>query len=217
MKFSNQLVEEAKGIWDSQMEHPFVVELAEGTLDREKFEVWVRQDYRYLLDYARVFALAGTKARKEETMTQLFGVAYTILDYEMDLHREFADSYGIEVSDLENTVKSPTCEAYTSFLVRTAFQETLPVIAAAVYPCGQGYLDVAEHMAEISEGDHVYTPFIEKYTSDEFRHAVRDMTELVDRCAERNPGEKDAMREAFLTTARLEERFWTMCYEQEKW
>ena len=217
MGFSDQLVEEASEVWDSQMDKPFVNELAEGTLDREKFEVWVKQDYRYLMDYARTFAVAGTKARDEETMTQLLGVAYTVLDYEMDLHREFASKYGIDIQQLENTEKAPTCVAYTSYLVKTAFQETLPVTAAAVYPCGQGYLDVAEYMAEKSSGNHEYTPFIEKYTSDEFREAVQDMTDLVDRCAEQNPGEKEAMKNAFLTTAKLEDRFWEMCYQKETW
>ncbi len=50
----------------------------------------MKQDYRYLLDYARVFALAGTKADDEATMTGLMEVAHTVLDHEMDLHRDFA-------------------------------------------------------------------------------------------------------------------------------
>ncbi|MFC3959709.1 thiaminase II [Halovivax cerinus] len=217
MTFSDELLADGSEIWEAQYDHPFVTELADGTLDPAAFRHWVEQDYRYLLDYARTFAIAGTKARREGTMAGLLNVAHTVLDYEMDLHREFAADYGIAREDLESTTKAPTCVAYTNFLVRTAHEGTLPEIAAAIYPCGQGYLDVAEHMAERADEEHRYTPFIAKYTSDEFHEAVDWMRTLVDDCAERNPGEHEAMREAFLTSARLEHDFWEMCYTQEGW
>ena len=221
MAFSDQLLDEGTEIWEAQKQHPFVVELAHGELDEEAFLHWVKQDYRYLLDYARVFAAAGTRARDEDTMTHLMGVAHTILDYEMDLHRGFAEDYGLTPADLEAVEKAPTCVAYTNFLLRTAYEGSIAEIAAAIYPCGQGYLDVARHMEKIAEeeavGEHRYTPFIDKYTSDEFVTAVDWMTEFVDDCAERYPGEHEPMRDAFLRSARLEHAFWEMCYTQEGW
>ncbi|MFB6173539.1 MAG: thiaminase II [Halobacteriales archaeon] len=217
MAFSDRLLEDGAEIWAAQKEHPFVVELAEGRLDEAAFLHWLKQDYRYLLDYARVFAIAGSTARDEATMTHLMGVAHTILDYEMDLHREFAAEYGLAPEDLETVRKAPTCLAYTNFLVRTAYEGSIAEIAAAIYPCGQGYLDIADHMADLADGEHRYTPFIEKYTSEEFRDAVGWMREFVDRCGEDYPGERDAMREAFLTSARLEHAFWEMAYTREDW
>jgi thiaminase/transcriptional activator TenA len=217
MTFSESLLADGQDIWEAQTDHPFVVELAEGTLEEAAFRHWVKQDYRYLLDYARVFSLASTKADDEADMTHLMDVAHTILDYEMDLHREFAGEWGLTPSDLEAVQKAPTCVAYTNFLVRTAHESSIAEISAAIYPCGQGYLDIAEHMAEMADGEHQYTPFIEKYTSDEFEESVAWMREFVNRCAQRYPGEKEAMREAFMTSARLEHHFWEMCYSQEDW
>jgi len=217
MPFSDTLLDAGADIREAQKTHPFVVELAEGRLDEAAFRHWVRQDYRYLLDYARVFALASTKADSEADMSHLMGVAHTVLDDEMDLHRAFASEWGLTPEDLEAVRKAPTCVAYTNFLVRTAHEGSIAEISAAIYPCGQGYLDVAEHMADLADGDHRYTPFIEKYTSETFREAVGWMRDFVDRCGERYPGEHEAMREAFLTSARLEHRFWEMCYTQEEW
>ncbi|MFH5802258.1 thiaminase II [Haladaptatus sp. CMAA 1911] len=217
MAFSDRLLATGDRLWEEQKAHPFVVELAEGTLDPAAFRHWVEQDYRYLLDYARVFALAGCKARDEETMTHAFGVAHRILADEMDLHRSFAAEYGISRAELESVEKAPTCVAYTNYLLRTAYEGTLAELAAAVYPCGQGYLDIAEHMATIADGDHRYTPFIEKYTSDEFRDAVSWMRTFVDQQAEATPGLHDAMEEAFVTSTRLETAFWGMAYECETW
>lgn len=217
MKFSNRLLEDGSSIWEAQKEHPFVVELAQGTLDEDAFLHWVKQDYRYLLDYARVFAIASTNADNEETMARLMEIAHTILNYEMELHREFAADYGLSSEDLEAVRKAPTCVAYTNFLVRTAYEASIAEISAAIYPCGQGYLDIADHMDDLATEEHRYTPFIEKYTSDEFRETVTWMREFVDECGEQYPGEHEAMREAFLTSARLEHAFWEMAYSQEEW
>lgn len=217
MAFSDTLLDHGSEIWDEQKQHPFVTELAEGSLDESAFLHWVEQDYRYLLDYARVFAIAGTKAKDEETMSHLVGVSDTILDYEMDLHREFASDYDIDPAALESVTKAPTCTAYTNFLLRTAYEGSIAEISAAIYPCGQGYLDIADHMAEIATEEHRYTPFIEKYTSDTFREAVGWMREFVDACGEQYPGEHDTMREAFLISARLEHEFWEMAYTEEDW
>lgn len=217
MAFSDRLLDEGHEIWEAQKNHPFVKELARGTLEDEAFRQWVKQDYRYLLDYARVFALAGARAREESTMADLMEIAHSTLSQEMDLHREFASEYGISTEELEQVQKSPTCEAYTSFLVRTAHEGSLAEVSAAVYPCGQGYLDVGEYAAELADEAHRYTPWIETYTSDEFREVVVSMRDWVDRCAEEYPGEHDAMREAFLTSARLEYAFWEMAYTREDW
>ncbi len=217
MAFSSQLLADSSDIWEAQKNHPFVTELAEGSLDKDAFIHWVKQDYRYLLDYARLFAIAGVKAREESTMTNLLGIAHTTLDHELDLHREFAAKYDITEQDLDATEKAPTCVAYTNFLLRTAYEGTLPEIAAALLPCMQGYLDIAEHMADLAETPHRYTPFIEMYTSDEFREACAWCRDFVDRLGESNPGEHDAMNVAFRMSAKLEYEFWEMAYQQESW
>lgn len=217
MAYSDQLLDEGAHIWEAQKKHPFVQELAEGTLNEEVFQYWIKQDYRYLLDYARLFAIAGAKARDEETMTDLLNIAHSTLSHEMDLHREFASDYGISREELERVQKSPTCEAYTSFLIRTAYEGSIAEISAALFPCGQGFLDIGEHTAELATEEHRYTPWIETYTSEEFRDVVGLMRDFVDRCGEQYPGEHDAMREAFLTSARLEYQFWEMAYTREEW
>ncbi len=217
MAFSDQLLEEGEHIWEAQKEHPFVVELAQGDLDEPAFQYWIKQDYRYLLDYARLFAIAGAKARDEETMTDLLSIAHSTLHHEMDLHREFASEYGVSREELESVEKSPTCEAYTSFLIRTAYEGSIAEISAALFPCGQGFLDIGEHTAELATEDHRYTPWIETYTSDEFRDVVGLMRDFVDRCGEQYPGEHEAMYDAFLTSARLEYRFWDAAWRQEEW
>ena len=60
---SDRLNEAAAPIWDACLKHPFVTGSGDGTLAVEKFQHFMLQDYLYLFDYARVFALGVVKAR----------------------------------------------------------------------------------------------------------------------------------------------------------
>ena len=62
MKFTDYLFEESKEIFDAYLEHPFLKELGEGTLDKNKFREYLIQDYLYLKDYAKVFCQGVIKS-----------------------------------------------------------------------------------------------------------------------------------------------------------
>src|SRR5262245_24480618 len=52
-------------IWQGLHGHPFITELATGTLPIEKFRFFLEQDNLYLQDYARCLAMGAAKSRDE--------------------------------------------------------------------------------------------------------------------------------------------------------
>ena len=68
LKLSDRLYLAAKPIWDGYHNHPFILELGSGTLPVSKFRYYMLQDYVYLYDYAKVFALGVVKASDHELM-----------------------------------------------------------------------------------------------------------------------------------------------------
>ena len=72
MKFSEQLLEKLQPIWRKNHSHPFVKGIGAGTLDQEKFRFYMIQDYLYLIDYSKLFALGAVKATDLEDMTDIF-------------------------------------------------------------------------------------------------------------------------------------------------
>jgi thiaminase/transcriptional activator TenA len=54
MPLTDELLEAARTIWDAQVDHPFMSGIADGSLSEERFKRWVRQDYCYLIEFARV-------------------------------------------------------------------------------------------------------------------------------------------------------------------
>ena len=106
---TDALYEVARPSWEAQLAHPFVRGIGDGTLDEERFKRWVRQDYRYLEQFARVFAWAAAKADRLESMRWYARVLDLTLNSEMELHRGYASRFGISRDELEREPMWPEC------------------------------------------------------------------------------------------------------------
>ncbi len=105
--FTERLRQQVDSIWEAQHQHPFVRGIGNGTLDIEKFKVWVRQDYLFLIDYGRLLALAVARSPDLKTMTRLAELLTVVLQTEMCLHRSYAAEFGIGHEELERERKAP--------------------------------------------------------------------------------------------------------------
>src|SRR5215472_10060145 len=97
----------AKKIWQSELSHPFVRGIGDGTLPIDRFRFYLEQDYLFLIEYSRVFALASAKARDLETMALFSGLLNDTLKTEMQLHRDYCKRLGIAESMLASVAASP--------------------------------------------------------------------------------------------------------------
>jgi thiaminase/transcriptional activator TenA len=219
MTLSDDLYAAAKPVWDAQLHHPFVVGLGDGSLDVERFANWVRQDYRYLKEFARVFAWAVAKADRLDAMGWYAKVLDLTLNTEMALHRDYAKRFGITTEELEATPMWPTTRAYTDFLVRTAADGDMADLLAALLPCAWGYVYVARQLAAGSPpDDQRYADWIAQYASDDFAAAADWLKAELDAAAEgASAARQDRLREVFIISSRYEWQFWEMCWHGEAW
>jgi thiaminase/transcriptional activator TenA len=219
MTFADQLYTAARPLWDAQLAHPFVKGIGDGSLPVERFARWVRQDYLYLKDYARVFAWAAAKADRLESMGWYAGVLHLTLNTEMGLHRAYAERFGISAEALEAEQAWPTTRAYTNFLIRTAADGDMADLVAALLPCAWGYVYIAQALArEKPPADRRYADWIAQYVSDEFVQAAEWLKAELNRLAEGTTAEKRArLTQIFLLCSRYELMFWEMCWTGERW
>ena len=68
MKTSARMLAATTDLWQAYYDHPFVLGIQNGDLDHEKFRFYTIQDYLYLFDYAKVFAIGMTKTNDPEVM-----------------------------------------------------------------------------------------------------------------------------------------------------
>jgi len=216
---SRSLRDAVDPIWRAQLEHPFVRGIADGTLDDERFARWVRQDYLYLKEFARIFAWAVAKSDRLASMSWYAGVLDLTLNTEMALHRSYAERFGISESELEAEAMWPTTRAYTDFLVRTSADGDMADLLAALLPCSWGYLFVARGMASWGTSpDDRYADWVAMYTSDEFAEAADWLRTELDREAAGASDDKLArLRDIFTVSSRYEWQFWEMCWTGESW
>jgi thiaminase/transcriptional activator TenA len=219
MSFSDDLHATHDRIVGAIVGHPMVAGLGDGTLDESPFRYWVRQDYVYLVEYGRVFALGAAKAPSLSAMGTFAELLETTINVEMDLHRSYAAEFGIREAELEATDPSPTTRAYTDFLVRTAALGTWGDLVAALLPCMWGFNETAERLAAEGVPDHEqYAAWVETYTSAEFAELAtwcRDL--LVEVACDASAAEKERYLSLFETSARYEYLFWDAAWREETW
>jgi thiaminase/transcriptional activator TenA len=213
-RFTDELRELADPIWQAQHEHPFVRGIGDGTLDAERFRHYVRQDYLFLVEYARLLALACARSPRLEDMARFAELAQAILTTEMELHRSYAAEWGISAEELERERPAPTTRAYTNFLLRTAALGDFGELVAALLPCMWGYHEVGVRLAEFGPPvEERYARWVELYAGEEFGELTTWCRELTDRVA--GEASRGRMREAFLESSRHELAFWDMAWRLE--
>lgn len=218
-RFTDRLYRLAQDVWEAQHSHPFVRGIGDGTLEIEKFKFWVRQDYLFLIDYARLLALAVVRAPDLATMRRFADLVHSTLSVEMELHRSYAAEFGISLEELEAEEKAPATRGYTDFLLRVAAVGEFPELIAALLPCMWSFCDIGQRLAQGPRpADERYARWIDMYASAEFAELADWCRELVDQTAAGLPEETlRRMEEIFLTSSRYEYLFWEMAWRQERW
>lgn len=111
MKWSEEAWVSAKPVYDRILELPFIKELINGKLTKERFIFYIRQDALYLAEYGKILIGIASKLDKTEHTTAFINFASDSINVENALHESFLQ----EIKD-EKSEASPTCLLYTSFL-----------------------------------------------------------------------------------------------------
>ena len=217
MRFADQLWQSTLPVYDEILRHPFIEELTKGSLSRERFVFYMKQDALYLQDFSRALALTGSRLPDLDAAQSFMGFAHGVFSVERQLHETYFRDYGVSL----NVDRAPACFAYTQFLLATATTETHNVAAAALLPCFWIYREVgntivsraAEHLQS-----NPYARWIETYSGAGFDESVRRAIDIVEALGQgASSDEKQSMQQAFEKSARLEWMFWDSAYRLEQW
>ncbi|PAK47472.1 thiaminase II [Priestia megaterium] len=219
MKFSERLYEKLQPIWRHNHNHPFVQGMGDGTLEKEKFRFYMIQDYLYLIDYAKLFAIGAMKATDLQTMGKFAALLDSTLNEEMSLHREYAKKIEISEKELEKAQPSPTTLAYTHYMLHVGQSGTLAELVAALLPCMWSYWEIGKELSEKpGANNEFYREWIEMYSSEEFGELATWCINLFDSLTEdKSEAELEKLEEIFLNTTRFEYMFWDMAYNEAMW
>ncbi len=213
MTFSTELWETAAPVLEAIDRLPFLVAMEDGSLPRNRFDYYMAQDAHYLAAYGRVLAAAASQTELAEELLFWAGSAATAISVERELH-------AAHVADFTAVERSPTCTAYTSYLLSLVASGCYPALVAGLLPCFWIYEDVGRRVKErLGDLDgHPYADWIGTYGDPGFAAAAGQARAIVDRvAAEASAGDRERMRRAFATAARYEWMFWDAAWRREAW
>ncbi|MBA4538011.1 thiaminase II [Bacillus aquiflavi] len=220
-RFTDRLFENAQEVWGKNHEHPFVQGIGKGTLSKDVFAYYMKQDYAYLIDYSKLFALGVLKSQTLDQMNKFSHILHETLHFEMELHRQYADEFGISREDLEKTEPTPVNLAYTRYMLNTGQNGSLAELVSCLLPCAWDYWEIGKLLKE-KYGENLssnpYKNWVETYSSTEFGQLAIWLIDMMDELAEGKPERELAeLEKHFLITSKYEYLFWDMVYNQEDW
>lgn len=201
--------------YQSILKMPFVVELANGTLPKEKFQFYMAQDSLYLEHFGRALALIAARANDISQTLKYLKYAETAIVVENILHESYFKDFGLT----EKGEIQPACHHYIHFLKSTAALDSVEIAMASVLPCFWIYKKVGDYIYNhLRSENNPYQRWIDTYGGEEFADAVEQAINLCDGVAsETTPAVREKMTEAFMTSSRMEYHFWEAAYDLKKW
>ncbi|WP_415716915.1 thiaminase II [Roseibium sp.] len=214
MNLFERLKADAAPQWADYTEHEFVRQLGEGTLPLECFKHYLVQDYLFLIQFARAYALGIYKSPTVADMRNSLEGVKAILDVELELHIELCGSWGMPREEIESAPEDTPTMAYTRFVLDAGMAGDLLDLQAALAPCVIGYAEIGARL--VREGRAVdsnpYRRWIEEYSSDAYQVLARDFAAWMDATADHVLTESRYPRvlSLFEKASRLESDFWQM-------
>ncbi len=213
---STRLHDAAAPVWEACLRHPFVTGIGDGTLDMEKFRYFMLQDYLYLFDYARVFALGVVKARDPELMRVFAANVDAILGGEMKIHRAYMKRLDITEEQVFAVKPALANLSYTNYMLSVAQTGGPMEIVASILACSWSYAEIGQVLAAIpGAAEHpFYGEWIRGYASEEYASTNQALIELMDTLAA-DAGEEQLayLTDVFVNCSRYELGFWDMAWD----
>ncbi len=215
MKVTDRLLKVALPVWESYYKHPFVSGIADGTLPIDKFQFYMIQDHKYLMQYAKVFALGVVKSVSESDMRLFSDLIVATIDTENAVHQSYLRELGITREMIDHTPMCLNNESYTNYMISISIKEGLAELATAVLACSWSYKLIGDYMETVpGSRDHkFYRNWIDTYTSKGFRDSNDVMIDLVDRLSEGYSEEQlQNLERILLNCSKYEYQFWDMAW-----
>lgn len=202
-------------IWEKYNKHPFVLGIQDGSLDKDKFRYYMIQDYLYLEDYAKTFAVGVAKAKSLKT-ANLFAKYINVMNGELNIHEGYLARLNVTQEEIDSTPRALDNLSYTSYMLRVAYEEGEAEILAAILACAYSYEIIAKNIVKnnpSSVNDEFYGDWVKGYILESYvaENAVllEEMNRLTEKCAEK---QIQHLVDIFVACSRYELAFWEMAW-----
>ena len=213
MPFSHQQLDRFSPLWERMLQHRFLQETRDGTIDDATFGTWMQQDYHFV--EAAIPMMAVLVAKAPEHHRKPLTDAIQALYAELELFGERAAAVGVELWAEE---PSFICHAYIQFLMASVYEKSYAQGFTVLYTAEKAYHESWKVVKEGLDEESKWYPFVENWAGDAFAEYVAFLENELDALADSaGPAERERMTELFQMTTRYEIAFWEMAATGAGW
>ncbi|WP_395490682.1 thiaminase II [Cedecea davisae] len=209
-----RLRQQAGSHWQDYVAHPFIQQLAVGTLPEAAFRRYLTQDYLFLIHFARAYALLVSKLRTLPEMRTATASLNAIVA-ELPLHVAYCTRWGLSEEQIVAQQEAPETINYTRYVLDIGHSGDALDLLAALMPCVAGYAEIGLNLlhspATVMEGNP-YASWIRNYGDEGYLAGVQASINLLETVGHQRGAESrlPELAEIFTTATRLESAFWQM-------
>jgi thiaminase/transcriptional activator TenA len=217
--FLVRLEELSARLWEKELyNRPFLVDLFDGKLPRDKFRHYLIQDYFYLRRFAQAMAMAMATARGGDLFTvKVFSTHLKItLEYEFPRVWKMMTRFGVRRSMLDRSSPMRGTIEYADFLFETCSNCSSAEAVAAIYPCNFSYKVLGKKIrAALKKHYNIPDSYISfnLYQRRIFLESANNTLEVLSRGASKaTPEQEKRILDRFYRATELEKGFWDQVY-----
>ncbi len=209
---SYQAIRDNCPFWNDYIDHKFVQKMADGTLSRACFQHYLQQDYLFLIQCVRAWALAVYKSDNLEQMRAGQAGINAMLDGEIHLHLQYCQSWNIPEHQLLQVAESPACVAYTRYVLDVGMTGGLTELFTALAPCIVGYAEIGKAITtKATIVGNPYQSWIDMYSGKEYQVVADEFQTFFNGLCQDMPAKQlKKIQHIFDTATRMEASFWQM-------
>jgi thiaminase/transcriptional activator TenA len=210
-----RLRQASEPLWQALLEHRFLAELADGTLPLDRFRFYLEQDRLYLLDFARVLAIAAARSGDEAELRWFTSALHQTVEAELPENSRLLERLRADAApDRGGSVElGPAARAYTAFLHDVAFRGSVLELTVALLPCPWSYAEIGRSYGGRVAAHPIFSDWFAYQGSPEAQAFAREMVALVDsRTTGFEAARFESLASIFRAATRHELAFWDASY-----
>lgn len=197
-------------------------DILHGTMSREKFQFQLKQNFNYLKEFCRCWAVGLARCSDYDELSLWYKLLKGTFESELgESIKYWAQQVDLSFDDLENTTMAQVKRSYTSHELARAFEGDHAVQVLALFPCTILYWHMGIKLVPqctLPEGN-MYRHWLEFYVGDWYTTHCQNAIRLVNRLTENKPErELTKLIEIFAVSCNYEYLQWTTMYQKaETW
>lgn len=209
--YHETLIKEHADLIDRARNHPFMTQIAAGTIPKEQFVGWLSQNYLWARNFEGFLAALG--ARAPRTLGRPFCEAMLNLHGEIELFEELCAKTDACLKDCRVSL---ACDAYANFLIAAVHTRSFEEALVACYASNYAFNEAWKQVKRTQAGPGPWQDFVDLWTHEGFTEWVKHLADFIDKCAEgASPGIQALMSRKFSMAIRYSINFWTSALEGE--